>query len=44
MILESRFAPRVSSRSMFVIALFAILVLPSFVQTTKDGSPGRIKR
>ena len=35
MILESRFAPSVSTRSMFVIALLAFLVLPSFVQTTK---------
>ena len=34
MILESRFAPCVSTRSMFVIALLAFLVLPSFVQTT----------
>ncbi len=35
MILESRFAPRVSKRSMLVVAALAILVLPSFVQTTK---------
>ena len=35
MILESRFAPCVSMKSMFVIALMALLVLPSFVQTTK---------
>ncbi len=35
MILESRFAPRVSTRSMFAIALFALLVLPSFFQNTK---------
>jgi beta-lactamase regulating signal transducer with metallopeptidase domain len=35
MILESRFAPWVSKRSMFVIALAAILVLPSSVQTTE---------
>jgi hypothetical protein len=34
MILESRFTPCVSKRSMFVIALFAFLILPSFVQTT----------
>jgi beta-lactamase regulating signal transducer with metallopeptidase domain len=33
MILESRFAPRLSARSMFVIALVAFLVLPWFVQT-----------
>ena len=47
MILESRFAPRLSSRSMFVVALFAILVIPSFIRSTKiearagstDGSP-----
>jgi bla regulator protein blaR1 len=32
MILESRIAPCVSTRSMFVIALLAFLVLPSFVQ------------
>ncbi len=36
MILESRFAPSVSPRSMFAIALVAILVLPSFVLTTKS--------
>ncbi len=35
MILESRFAPRVSTRSMFVIALLALLVLPSFIQTSE---------
>ncbi len=35
MILESRFAPSVSTRSMFVIALLALFVLPSFVQATK---------
>ena len=35
MILDSRFTPRVSTRSRFVIALFALLVLPSFVETTK---------
>ena len=35
MILESRFAPGVSTRSMFVIALLAFLVLPSFVQIAK---------
>ena len=34
MILESRFAPSVSTRSMFVIALLAILVVPSFIRTT----------
>jgi beta-lactamase regulating signal transducer with metallopeptidase domain len=38
MILENRFAPRVSRRSMFVIALFAALVLPSFVQTTNTAA------
>jgi len=32
MILESRFAPSVSTRSMLVIALIALLVLPSFVE------------
>jgi beta-lactamase regulating signal transducer with metallopeptidase domain len=35
MILESRFAPSVSVRSMFVVALLACLVLPSFVQTAQ---------
>ncbi len=35
MILENRFAPRVSTRSMFFIALFAFLILPSFMNTTK---------
>ncbi len=35
MILKSQFAPSVSPRSMFVIALLALFVLPSFVQTTK---------
>jgi beta-lactamase regulating signal transducer with metallopeptidase domain len=33
MILEGRFAPRVSRRPMFAIALLALLVLPSFVET-----------
>jgi beta-lactamase regulating signal transducer with metallopeptidase domain len=36
MILQGRFAPRVSRRSMFVIALFGFLVLPSFVGSTKS--------
>jgi len=35
MILEGRFAPCVSTRSMFVIALLALLVLPSFIRTTR---------
>jgi beta-lactamase regulating signal transducer with metallopeptidase domain len=35
MILESRFAPRVSARSMVVIALVAFLVLPLFVEIPK---------
>lgn len=35
MILQNRFAPRVSRRSKSVIALLAFLVLPSFVETTK---------
>jgi bla regulator protein blaR1 len=35
MILQSRFAPRVSLRSKLVIALIAFLVLPSFVETTQ---------
>jgi beta-lactamase regulating signal transducer with metallopeptidase domain len=33
MVLESRFAPYISRRSMFVIAALAFLVLPLFVQT-----------
>jgi len=40
MILESRFAPRASRKSMFVIALLAFLVLPSFVQTTMEAWAG----
>jgi beta-lactamase regulating signal transducer with metallopeptidase domain len=35
MILESRFAPSISPRSVFAIALLAILVLPLFIQTTR---------
>ena len=35
MILESRFAPSVSTRSTLAIALLALFVLPSFVETTK---------
>jgi beta-lactamase regulating signal transducer with metallopeptidase domain len=35
MILESRFAPCVSRRTMFVVALVAFLLLPLFVQLTK---------
>jgi hypothetical protein len=35
MILESRFAPSVSTRSVFVIALIALLVLPSAAPATK---------
>jgi len=35
MILESRFTPNVSARSMFVIALLALFVVPGFVETTK---------
>jgi len=38
MILESRFSPSVSIRSMVVIALFACVVLPSFVLTTKEAA------
>ena len=38
MILESRFAPRVTTRSTFVLALLAFFVLPSFVQTTKTDA------
>lgn len=40
MILESRFAPSVSVKSMFVVALFACLVLPSFVQTATREARG----
>ena len=35
MILEDRFAPYVSARSMFVLALLALVVLPVFVQSAK---------
>ena len=35
MILEGRFAPHVSTRSMLVVALVALLVLPTFVQSMK---------
>ena len=35
MILDSRFAPSFTKRSVFVIALPAFLVLPLFIQTTK---------
>jgi hypothetical protein len=35
MTLESQFAPRVSMRAMFVIAVLAFLALPSFVQSAK---------
>jgi beta-lactamase regulating signal transducer with metallopeptidase domain len=38
MILESRFAPSVSTRSMVAIALLAFLVLPSFVQTSMTAA------
>lgn len=38
MILESRFAPSVSTRAMCIVALLALLILPSFVQTTKAES------
>ena len=41
MILESRFAPSVSTRSMFVIALLAFLVLPSFIQNHERWKPGQ---
>jgi beta-lactamase regulating signal transducer with metallopeptidase domain len=34
MILESRFAPRLSTRSLCAIAVFAFFVLPCFVETT----------
>lgn len=50
MILENRFAPYVSTKATFVLALLAILVLPSFVQTvpaearagSKDESPATL--
>ena len=38
MILQNRFAPRVSLRSKFVIALLAFLILPSFVETTRTDA------
>jgi bla regulator protein blaR1 len=41
MILESRFAPSVSTRSTFVIALLALLVMPSFIRTTAMEAQAR---
>ena len=38
MILDSHFAPYVSKRSIVVIALLALLVLPSFVESTKTAA------
>ena len=38
MILESRFKPSVSKRSACLIALLALLVLPSFIRTTAMGA------
>ena len=40
MILERKFAPRLSTKATVAVALFGILVIPSFVQTTvvKAGS------
>ena len=38
MILESRFAPSVSARSIVAIVLLALFVLPSFVETTTAAS------
>ena len=38
MILENRFAPRVSRRSMFAIGLFALLVLLSFGRSAETGA------
>jgi beta-lactamase regulating signal transducer with metallopeptidase domain len=35
MILEDRFAPHISARSMFVLALLALVVLPVFVESAK---------
>src|SRR5262249_45422746 len=35
MILESRFAPRLSKRSLVVVALAALLVLPAFIHTSR---------
>ena len=43
MILESRFAPCVSTRSMFVIALLAFLVSALVRSDLNDGSLGRPK-
>lgn len=50
MILESRFAPQVSARSMFVATLLGLLILPAFVQITatkafadsKDDAPAKL--
>jgi beta-lactamase regulating signal transducer with metallopeptidase domain len=39
MILDSRFSPRVSRKSMLVIALLALLVLPTFAATSKTEAP-----
>ena len=41
MILESRFAPSVSKRSTFVIALLALLVMPTFIRTTAMEAQAR---
>jgi beta-lactamase regulating signal transducer with metallopeptidase domain len=41
MILESRFAPSVSARSMFAIALLAFLVLPLFIRTSQTEAWAR---
>jgi beta-lactamase regulating signal transducer with metallopeptidase domain len=38
MILENRFAPRVSRRAMFAIGLFALLVMLSFGRTAETGA------
>jgi beta-lactamase regulating signal transducer with metallopeptidase domain len=38
MILESRFAPRLSKKSMFITTLFATLLLPTFVRTATPGA------
>jgi beta-lactamase regulating signal transducer with metallopeptidase domain len=38
MILEQKFAPRLSARSAFVVALFATLLIPSFIPVAKTDA------
>jgi beta-lactamase regulating signal transducer with metallopeptidase domain len=41
MILQSRFAPRISTRSKFVVILLALIALPAFAQSTKSQEQNR---